>query len=118
CPGYACAACCPSSGAPRPDIASGWPHGEDIFAPKGTPLLAVADGTVHTVGWNEIGGWRLWLRDGQGNEFYYAHLSAYSPLAVEGRRVRAGDVVGFLGESGDADGGLPHLHFQLHPVRL
>jgi hypothetical protein len=105
-------------GAPRPDLVSGWHHGEDIFAPMGTPLLAVADGTVHTVGWNEIGGWRLWLRDGQGNEFYYAHLSAYSPLAVEGKQVRAGDVVGFLGESGDADGGLPHLHFEIHPVAL
>ena len=107
-----------SFGAPRPDIASGWHHGEDIFAPMGTPLLAVADGTVHTVGWNEIGGWRLWLRDSQGNDFYYAHLSAYSPLAVEGRHVRAGDVVGFLGDSGDADGGLPHLHFEIHPATL
>ena len=105
-------------GAPRPDIVSGWHHGEDIFAPLGTPLLAVADGTLHTVGWNEIGGWRLWLRDLKGNEFYYAHLSAYSPLAVEGKRVRAGDVVGFLGKSGDADGGLPHLHFEIHPVPL
>jgi len=107
-----------SFGAPRPDIASGWHHGEDIFAPKGTPLLAVTDGTVHTVGWNEIGGWRLWIRDGQGDEFYYAHLSAYSPLAVEGKHVRAGDVVGFLGDSGDADGGLPHLHFEIHPAAL
>jgi murein DD-endopeptidase MepM/ murein hydrolase activator NlpD len=107
-----------SFGAPRPDIVSGWHHGEDIVAPAGTPLLAVADGIVHTVGWNEIGGWRIWLRDGDGNEFYYAHLSAYSPLAVEGKHVRAGDVLGFLGSSGDADGGLPHLHFEIHPVAL
>ena len=107
-----------SFGAPRPDIISGWHHGEDIFAPLGTPLLAVTDGTVHTVGWNEIGGWRLWLRDATGDEFYYAHLSAYSPLAVEGKHVQAGDVLGFLGESGDADGGLPHLHFEIHPAQL
>ena len=107
-----------SFGAPRPDIVSGWHHGEDIFAPMGTPLLAVADGTVHTVGWNAIGGWRLWLRDNQGNEFYYAHLSAYSPLAVEGKHVRAGEAIGFLGDSGDADGGLPHLHFEIHPFAL
>ena len=105
-------------GAPRADIVSGWHHGEDIFAPLGTPVVAVADGTVHTVGLNEIGVWRLWLRDEQGNEFYYAHLSAYSPLAVEGTHVHAGDVLGFLGESGDADGGLPHLHFEIHPVAL
>jgi murein DD-endopeptidase MepM/ murein hydrolase activator NlpD len=105
-------------GAPRPDLVSGWHHGEDIFAPLGTPLLAVADGVVHTVGWNEIGGWRLWLRDGEGDEFYYAHLSAYSPLAAEGKHVHAGDVLGFLGKTGDAEGGLPHLHFEIHPRAL
>jgi murein DD-endopeptidase MepM/ murein hydrolase activator NlpD len=107
-----------SFGAPRADLVSGWHHGEDIFAPLGTPLLAVTDGVVHTVGWNEVGGWRLWLRDGEGDEFYYAHLSAYSPLAAEGKHVHAGDVLGFLGESGDADGGLPHLHFEIHPPAL
>jgi len=105
-------------GAPRADVHGGWHHGEDIFAPLGTPLLAVADGTIHTVGWNTIGGWRLWLRDEKGNEFYYAHLSAYSPLATEGRHVHAGDVIGFLGKTGDAEFSLPHLHFEIHPVSL
>ncbi|MEP6892553.1 MAG: M23 family metallopeptidase [Gaiellaceae bacterium] len=107
-----------SFGASRPDVKGGWHHGEDIFAPLGTPLLAVAAGTVHTVGWNQIGGWRFWLRDEQGNEFYYAHLSAYSPLAVEGKHVDAGDVIGFLGKSGDAEFSLPHLHFEIHPAAL
>ena len=105
-------------GALRPDVKGGWHHGEDIFAPAGAPLLAVAAGTVHTIGWNEIGGWRFWLHDEQGNEFYYAHLSAYSPLAVEGKRVRAGDVIGFMGKSGDAEFGPPHLHFEIHPAAL
>ena len=105
-------------GAFRADVAGKWHHGEDLVAPRGTPLLAVADGTLHSVGWNDIGGWRLWLRDDGGNEFYYAHLDAYSPLAVAGRRVRAGDVIGFVGDSGDAEGGLPHLHFEIHPVEL
>ena len=50
-------------GAPRADVSGGWHHGEDIFSPLGTPLLAVADGTLFSVGWNDIGGWRLWLRD-------------------------------------------------------
>jgi murein DD-endopeptidase MepM/ murein hydrolase activator NlpD len=105
-------------GAFRADVAGKWHHGEDLVAPRGTPLLAVADGTLFSVGWNDIGGWRLWLRDDGGNEFYYAHLEAYSPLAVAGRRVKAGDVIGFVGTSGDAEGGPPHLHFEIHPVEL
>ncbi len=107
-----------SFGASRPNVEGGWHHGEDIVGPLGTPVLAVADGTVFSVGWNEIGGWRLWLRDADGNEFYYAHLSAYSPLAVEGTNVRAGDVLGFMGNTGDAEGGIAHLHFEIHPVEL
>jgi murein DD-endopeptidase MepM/ murein hydrolase activator NlpD len=105
-------------GAPRADVKGGWHHGEDIFGPLGTPLLAVADGTVFSVGWNDIGGWRLWLRDRAGNEFYYAHLSAYSPLAVNGRQVKAGDVLGFMGKTGDAEFSPVHLHFEIHPVSL
>ncbi len=105
-------------GAFRADVAGQWHHGEDLVAPRGTPLLAVADGNLFSVGWNDIGGWRLWLRDDGGNEFYYAHLDAYSPLAVAGRRVKAGDVLGFVGTSGDAEGGPPHLHFEIHPAEL
>jgi murein DD-endopeptidase MepM/ murein hydrolase activator NlpD len=105
-------------GAERGDIASGWHHGADIFGQLGQPLLAVADGTVYSVGWNKIGGNRLWLRDGQGNEFYYAHLSAFSTLAVNGARVQAGDVIGFMGNSGDAETTPYHLHFEVHPVSL
>ena len=103
-------------GAPRARVA--WHHGEDIFAPLGAPVLAVADGTVFSVGWNSLGGNRLWLRDTEGNQFYYAHLSAFSPLAVNGARVRAGDVLGFVGTTGDAEGTPPHLHFEIHPVSL
>jgi murein DD-endopeptidase MepM/ murein hydrolase activator NlpD len=105
-------------GAPRPWITSGWHHGEDIFAQLGTPLLAVADGTVFSVGWNDLGGYRLWLRDRDGNEFYYAHLSAFSPFAVNGRQVKAGTVLGFMGNSGDAETTPYHLHFEIHPVGL
>jgi murein DD-endopeptidase MepM/ murein hydrolase activator NlpD len=104
--------------APRGDIASGWHHGEDIFAPLGAPLLAVADGTVFSVGWNKVGGYRFWLRDHEGNEFYYAHLSAYSPFAVNGREVKAGTVIGFMGNTGDAESTPYHLHFEIHPVGL
>jgi len=107
-----------SFGGPRPGVQGGWHHGEDIFAPLGAPLLAVADGTIHTVGFNRLGGYRLWLRDRLGNDFYYAHLSAYTTLAVEGTTVEAGDVVGFVGDTGDAEGGSPHLHFEIHPAAM
>jgi hypothetical protein len=103
-------------GSPRADTV--WHHGDDLFAPLGAPILAVADGTVFSVGWNEVGGNRLWLRDGQGNEFYYAHLSAYSPFAKNGRHVKAGTVLGFVGNTGDAQGTPYHLHFEIHPVSL
>jgi len=103
-------------GAARAD--TGWHHGNDIFAPVGAPVLAVADGTLFLVGWNAIGGNRLWLRDLQGNEFYFAHLSAFSPLARNGARVKAGDVIGFVGATGDAAGTPSHLHFEIHPTAL
>ena len=97
---------------------TGWHHGNDIFAATGAPVLAVTDGTLFLVGWNDVGGNRLWLRDDQGNEFYFAHLSAFSPLAFDGARVKAGDVVGFVGATGDAVGTPPHLHFEIHPAAL
>ena len=103
-------------GSPRADVS--WHHGVDIFGSLGAPLLAVAEGTVFSVGWNDIGGYRFWLRDRSGNQFYYAHLSAFSPLAVNGREVHAGDVIGFLGNTGDAQGTPYHLHFEIHPVAL
>lgn len=103
-------------GAPRADVV--WHHGDDIFAPLGAPVLAVADGTIFSVGWNHLGGYRVWLRDRQGNQFYYAHLSAYSPVAANGRQVRAGTVLGFVGATGDAVGTPYHLHFEIHPVSL
>lgn len=105
-------------GAFRADVPGNWHHGDDIFAALGTPVLAVAHGTVFSVGWNRVGGRRLWLQDDRGNEFYYAHLSAYSPLAVDGAIVNAGDVLGFVGDSGDAEGTAFHLHFEIHPLGL
>ena len=65
-----------------------------------------------------MGGNRLWLQDRFGNEFYYAHLAAFSPLAVDGAQVKAGDVLGFVGNTGDAQGTPAHLHFEIHPAEL
>lgn len=100
-------------GAPR--AGTGWHQGNDLFADTGTPLLAVADGTLDRVGVNTLGGNRLWLTDTAGNKFYYAHLSAYAPGTVNGARVRAGQVIGFVGNTGQAITTPPHLHFEIHP---
>jgi murein DD-endopeptidase MepM/ murein hydrolase activator NlpD len=102
-------------GANRNDIYDGWHHGDDLFAPLGTPVVAVSGGTLSLVGWNQLGGWRLWLTDNKGNSFYYAHLAGYARWILTHRHVRAGQVVGFLGRTGDAFTTTPHLHFEIHP---
>lgn len=100
-------------GGPRP---GGRRHqGIDLFAKTGTPVVAISDGILFRVGWNRVGGWRFWLRDRWGNEFYHAHLSAFAPAAKEGATVKAGTVIGFVGDTGDARGTPPHLHFEIHP---
>jgi hypothetical protein len=93
-------------------------HGDDILGELGQPVVAMADGTVFSVGWNRDGGNRLWLRDRQGNTFYYAHLAAFSTLVANGARVHAGQVIGFMGDTGDTEGLPAHLHFEVHPVSL
>jgi len=104
-----------SYGAGRSDIYDGWHHGDDLFAPLGTPVVAVARGKLSLVGWNELGGWRLWLTDRKGNSFYYAHLAGYARWILTHRHVRAGQVIGFVGRTGDAFTTPPHLHFEIHP---
>ncbi len=105
-------------GANRSDVSGGWHHGDDLFAPLGTPVVAVADGTVFAVGWNSVGGWRLWLLDAEGNQYYYAHLSGYSALARNDHHVKRGQVLGFVGNTGDAVTTWPHVHFEVHPNGL
>ena len=102
-------------GAGRNDIYDGWHHGDDLFAPLGTPVVAVARGTLSLVGWNELGGWRVWLTDHKGNSFYYAHLAGYARWILTHPHVRAGQVIGFLGRTGDAFTTEPHVHFEIHP---
>ena len=105
-------------GALRTDVPGNWHHGDDIFAALGTPVVAVANGTINRVGWEKLGGWRLWVRDDAGDEFYYAHLSGYAPMDLHSNRVRAGQVIGFIGNTGDAFTTSPHLHFEVHPRQL
>ncbi|RKQ91731.1 peptidase M23-like protein [Solirubrobacter pauli] len=101
-------------GAPR--ASTGRPHeGNDIFADFGTPVVAVADGTLANVGTLPISGNRLWVYADSGDQFFYAHLSAFSANAVDDRRVEAGEVLGYVGNTGDAEPTPPHVHFEIHP---
>jgi hypothetical protein len=105
-----------SYGAPRSGIV--WHHGDDLFAPLGTPVVAVADGVITLVGWQKRGGWRLWLRDRARNTYYYAHLSGYTAVVHKRAHVKAGQVLGFVGSTGDAISTPYHLHFEIHPRRF
>lgn len=92
-----------------------WHEGIDIFAPTGTPLLATERGVITKIGTGRLGGLKLWLRGESGTDWYYAHLSAFNPDLREGDLVEAGDLVGYVGQSGNAVGTPPHLHMQMHP---
>ncbi|GEN74838.1 M23 family metallopeptidase [Chryseobacterium hagamense] len=88
-------------------------EGVDIFAPRGTPVVAVTDGVITRTGNQGLGGKQVWLRDGiLGNSYYYAHLD--SILTEGGRQVKTGDTLGRIGNTGNAAGGPTHLHFGIY----
>ncbi len=100
-------------GAPR---SGGRQHqGNDIFATYGTPLYAAEHGVVSRMGTDTLGGTKLWISGESGTSYYYAHLSAFALNVVDGTVVEPGDVVGFVGNTGDAITTPPHLHFEIHP---
>ena len=90
-------------------------QGNDLFADFGTPVVAVADGTIENVGSLPISGNRLWVYADGGDQFFYAHLASFAPAAVDKRHVEAGTVLGYIGNTGDAEPTPPHLHFEIHP---
>lgn len=110
----------PVAGAGRQDIGSFFGdsrdggrrdhHGVDIFMPRGTPVLAAADGSVTSVDTTGLGGRVVWQREaGGGHSLYYAHLD--QALVRRGQEVRAGDTIGLVGNTGNARTTPPHLHF-------
>lgn len=90
-------------------------QGTDIFAASGTPLVACERGVVTRVGTDRLGGIKLWIVGASGTRYYYAHLSGYAPNLAEGLVVNAGDLVGFVGKTGNAQTSTAQLHFEVHP---
>ncbi len=90
-------------------------QGNDIAAPLGAQLVAVEPGMVVAMGTDRLGGIKLWLAGRSGTYYYYAHLSKFADDVHEGDIVPAGTVIGFVGNTGNAAGGIPHLHFEIHP---
>ncbi len=113
-------------GAPRP---GGRRHkGTDIISPRGTPIVAVADGIVTRLGLGRLSGYNIRIDHGDGWLSTYMHLNndtfgtddgrggvwtAFFPTLMEGDEVRAGQVIGYVGDSGNAEHTLPHTHFEL-----
>lgn len=106
-------------------------EGQDLMAPKMTPLVAATDGVVSWMRWSSAGnaGNMLVLRDDAGWEYWYIHINndtpgtddgknrydqAFADGIRDGQRVKAGEVIAYLGDSGNAEGTSPHLHFELH----
>ena len=101
--------------APR---AAGAHRALDILAPRGTPVLAADAGRVYRLRSNPNGGTTIYATD-QSEQFiyYYAHLDRYREGLAEGDALEAGDVIGYVGTTGNAPPNVPHLHFQIMRFR-
>ena len=89
----------------------------DIVAPRGTPVLAVDDGTVIKLFMSVPGGRTIYLFDSADRYcYYYAHLDGYEAHLAEGLRVRRGQVIGYVGTTGNAPASSPHLHFGITEI--
>ena len=94
---------------------AGHPHEAlDILAPRGTRVVAVDEGVVRRLFTSVRGGLTVYqFDDTETYCYYYAHLDRYAEGLLEGARVRRGDLVGYVGTSGNAPPGTPHLHFTI-----
>lgn len=111
----------PVQGFARSSLADSWGdkrgggrghHGIDLMAEQGTPVVAARDGVVEKLFHSDLGGTTLYLRSPDRRwTYYYAHLAGYASGVREGLRVPAGQVLGYVGDTGDAGPGNYHLHF-------
>lgn len=87
-------------------------EGIDIEASAGTPLYSAGHGTVHFLGNTELGGWTVWVKHGN-HDFWYTHLQGIAPGLRKRARVTPQTLIGWVGSTGNASGGQPHLHFEI-----
>ena len=91
-------------------------EGQDIFAPKGTPILSATNGFIYRIGENNLGGQTVSVIGSGGRVYYYAHLDAYARGIEVGDRVTTRTVLGYVGTTGNAQGTPPHLHFGVYTL--
>jgi peptidoglycan LD-endopeptidase LytH len=98
-------------GAPRSE---GRHHqGIDIFAPKGTPVISTTPGIVQRIGQNRLGGNCVWILGPSGQVHYYAHLDHFADIQ-QNQKIEPGDVIGYVGNSGNARTTPSHLHYCIY----
>jgi murein DD-endopeptidase MepM/ murein hydrolase activator NlpD len=113
----------PVRGVRARDIADTWGgprsggrrhQGSDIFAARGTPVVSATRGIVARIDDRGIGGRHVWVLGPGGERHYYAHLEGWAPGLRRYQWVRAGDPLGYVGDTGNARGTPPHLHYGIY----
>jgi murein DD-endopeptidase MepM/ murein hydrolase activator NlpD len=112
----------PVQGVARKQVANTWHaargdrkhEGQDIFAPRGTPVLSATEGYIVNIGENNLGGQTVSVIGAGGRTYYYAHLDSYAPNISVGDQVDRETVLGYVGTTGNASGTPPHLHFGVY----
>ncbi len=89
-------------------------EGQDIFAPRGTPIYSSTKGYVYKIGENNLGGQTVSVIGAGGRVYYYAHLDSYATALAQGDYVTPQTVLGYVGTTGNAQGTPPHLHFGIY----
>lgn len=89
--------------------------GVDMLAARGTPLVAIESGTIKKMGNGGLGGITVYLTGNSGDQYYYAHLDGWADGLTTGQSVTVGDLIGYVGNSGNARYTVAHLHFEYHP---
>jgi len=100
-------------GAPRGE--GRFHQGIDIFAPKHTPVLSTTPGIVRKIGQNRLGGKIVWILGPGGQLHYYAHLDRFAGIEAN-EKIESGVVIGYVGNTGNAKGTPPHLHYSIYSL--